>query len=1049
MKLSQISLAMLTVLATNSALAAQSNEVRRPYIVQLSAAPVASYTGGINGLKATKPAAGQRLNVEQPQVQTYQSYLAEQQAQVLELLPEVQPSHQYRLVFNGFSAMLTDDEVRALKKNSAVAAIRVDQPQEPTTNYTPGFLKLDIPDGIWAKAGGQGAAGEDVIIGVIDSGVWPENPAFADRVDENGVATFSGEGSEAYGPAPAKWKGSCQAGEGFSLSNCNNKLIGAQYFDATYRRLIAQGLYSPHWSDYVSPRDNGGHGTHTASTAGGNAKVDANVAGVAMGYASGIAPRARIAAYKVCWSYKDPANPVMPKNSCFTGDNVAAIEKAVADGVDVINYSISGSQTTVNDPVELAFLGAANAGVFVAASAGNSGPGNAVAHLGPWLTTVGASTHDRLNAANVVLDNGASYQGGSLNQTALAPSNMIRARDAALPGVNLVQADLCYGATDGAVVLDPAKVAGKVVICDRGTTNLVNKSLAVSQAGGVGTIISNVAGGSATISAFAHVIPTVHLSQADGTAVKNHLLANNAATAAMTKFSAVKGPTGAPMMAGFSSRGPNRGYANMLKPDLTAPGVDILAGYVPATTEAERNDIANGTVAAPAWDFLQGTSMSSPHVAGLAALLKQQHPDWSPAMIKSALMTTGSMTLNDGLAGAQNGTLPWGQGAGHVMPNKAVAPGLVYDIKPVDYVRFLCGINAPSVAAAVCANVGRVADYNLNLPSITIANNLGSTTVQRTVTNVGDSTATYTATAAVPGYQVSVSPASITLAPKQSATFNVTTTRTSAAIGSWAFGGLVWSDGVNEVKSPVSLKSVLFGSVAELTSEQTTGRLMFPIGTGFAGAMSSAVAGLKAATVTPLTIGQAPSGTIESSTQLSAACRANAKGTVMRDLVVPVNTVVLRAATFNVETSGHSSPAGDDIDLILLNPANTVVATSLKAGSDEQVQLLNPAAGTYKVCLGGYQLANNTSSDFNLSTWAVSTSDKGGSFRLSMPGTAVVGGTPTVSLSWSGLASGKRYLAGMRFISGASTLSTSVLTVNTNDPLPMAEVEKAVMVVAE
>ncbi len=1049
MKLSPISLAIAAMLTSHMVSALENNDVKRPYIVQLSAAPVASYTGGVSGLKATKPAIGQRLDAAMAQVQNYQAFLADQQQRVLSLVPDVDVAHQYSLVFNGFSAMLTDAQVRALKKDSSVVAIRVDEPRELTTNYTPGFLKLDAPDGIWAKAGGQTAAGEDVIIGVVDSGVWPENPAFADRVDENGTATFSNQGSEAYGPAPAKWKGTCQAGEGFSLSNCNNKLIGAQYFDTTFRSLVAQGSYSPHWSDYVSARDNGGHGTHTASTAAGNGKVDTTVAGILMGKASGIAPRARIAVYKVCWSYKDPANQALPKNSCFTGDNVAAIEKAVADGVDVINYSISGSQTTVNDPVELAFLGAANAGVFVAASAGNSGPGNAVAHLGPWLTTVGASTHDRFNAARVELDNGASYQGGSLNQVALPATNMIAARDAAIEGASLTQAALCYGATDGAVVLDPAKVAGKVVVCDRGTTNLVNKSLAVSQAGGVGTIISNVAGGSATISAFAHVLPTVHLTEADGSAVKNHLAAHAAATVSISAFASIKGSTNAPMMAGFSSRGPNRGYANMLKPDLTAPGVDILAGYVPVATEAKRDAIANGEAGEAAWDFLQGTSMSSPHVAGLAALLKQQHPLWSPAMIKSALMTTGSMTFNDGLAGAQNGTLPWGQGAGHVMPNKAMAPGLVYDIQPIDYSRFLCGINAPSVPAAVCANIGRLPDYNLNLPSITIANNLGATTVKRTVTHVGDATATYSANAVVPGYQVSVSPSSLTLAPNQSATFTVTTTRTNAAVGSWAFGALVWSDGVNEVRSPMSLKSVLFGSVAELVSEQATGRLMFPTATGFAGAMTSAVGGLKAATVTPLTITQAVSGTIETSTQLSAACRANNKGTVMRDLVVPGNTLVLRAATFNVETSGHQSPAGDDIDMILLNPANAVVASSLKAGSDEQVQLLNPAPGTYKVCLGGYQLANNTSSDFKLSSWVVSSADKGGSFRLSMPGTAVVGGTPTVSLSWSGLAQGKRYLAGMRFISGGAVLGTSVLTVNTNDPLPQAEGEKAVLVVAE
>jgi len=201
-----------------------------------------------------------------------------------------------------------------------------------------------------------------------------------------------------YGPPPAKWSGACVAGQGFTAAMCNNKLIGAKFYNAGF---LAFGR--PLWpTDYVGPRDEGGHGTHTSSTAGGNEGVDAVINGIPAGSMSGMAPRARLAMYRVCWSYVD-ATTNGYKNSCFTSDSVKAIDDAVADGVDVINFSISGSQTNYLDPVEVAFFNAAAAGVFVAASAGNAGPANTVAHMSPWLTTVAASTHDRFTVANVTL----------------------------------------------------------------------------------------------------------------------------------------------------------------------------------------------------------------------------------------------------------------------------------------------------------------------------------------------------------------------------------------------------------------------------------------------------------------------------------------------------------------------------------------------------------------------------------------------------------------------------------------------------------------------
>jgi subtilisin family serine protease len=1050
MNLRPVSAAVLLLLSS-LAVSASADEARRSYIVQLADKPVATYTGQLAGLPATKPADGQRLNVDATDVQNYIHYLETKQADVMSTVAAAQVTHEYKVVFNGFAALLTDAEVRSLKKNSGVANITADSVMQLDTNYTPTFLGLNAPGGLWSQLGGQGAAGEDIVIGMVDSGIWPENPSFADRVDINGVPSQSG-GTVVYGPPPASWKGSCVTGEGFSLANCNNKLIGARYFKSPSQTL--------HWTEFNSARDSvggaegsGGHGTHTSSTAGGNANVPVINNGVALGAVSGMAPRARLAMYKVCWT-----DGVSGKNGCATANSVAAIEQAVKDGVNVINFSIGpgAGGGSFSEATEVAFLGAASAGVFVAASAGNSGPSVATpapaSHISPWLTTVGNSTHNRMFAGDAVLGNGMTLTGASSNANT-ASSVMLRSRDAGFDGVPVTDNLLrCFGSADAvAALLDPAKVAGKILVCDRGANALVNKSANAKIAGATGVIITNVAGGAATILNQPHTLSTVHLALADGTAVKAYMDANpGAATAALGNLRGVVDPSvQAPVMNGSSSRGPNVANANILKPDVAAPGTDILAGVTADLTRAQRDAVAAGATAPVSWDFYTGTSMASPHIAGIAALLKQKYPNWTPAAIKSALMTSATMTKPDGLNGAMawdrtartTGTLPWGQGAGQVTPNGAANPGLVYDATEIDYARFLCGLNAGVYSPGTCAAVGTIAAYNLNLASLTAANVLGSLTMSRTVTNVGPATATYNATAVLPGYTVDVQPPSLVLAAGQKATFKVKLTRTTAPLDTWVYGSLVWSDGATTVRSPLTARGSALAAPASVYSEAASGSKVFTIGTGFTGPMTSVKSGLLPATQETRTVGSAGSD----STAYTAACRAGGgAGVNVHQVVVPAGTLLARFALFDEDTAGGGA---SDLDLIVVTPANTL-ASSGNGGSNEQVELVNPAAGTYKVCVIGYDPLNGAA-EYKLSSWLLAPNAISGNFKALLPGMAYVGGTGTISLSWSGLDAGKRHLGALRYVVNGVTQGMTVVSVNTNDPLPQFESSRTAPVLVE
>jgi subtilisin family serine protease len=805
-----------------------------------------------------------------------------------------------------------------------------------------------------------------VIIGIVDGGIWPESLSFSDRTGTNGNATK--DGKLAYQQIPG-WNGRCVPGEEFNASHCNQKLIGARYYNAGWGGNAGIDAQLP-W-EFNSPRDFGGHGTHTASTAGGNQGVPTTGPASVFGSVSGIAPRARIAAYKVCWE-------TGAGGSCFTIDSVAAIDQAVADGVDVINFSISGSQTNFRDPVEIAFLFAADAGVFVAASAGNSGPTTStVAHPGPWLTTVAAGTHNRNGTGSVTLGNGITYTGASV-ATAVGPAPFIDSTAAGLPGANPTAVALCFAAEDngGVAVLDPAKVAGKIVLCDRGVTARVNKSLAVQEAGGVGMVLVNTS--VASLNADFHFVPTVHLQSTDRAAVKAYA-AMPGATATINDATIVYTEP-APFTASFSSRGPLRaGGGDILKPDLIAPGQDILAAVAPP---------GNG---GRSFDLYSGTSMSSPHVAGLAALFKQKYPGWSPMMIKSALMTTGYDVLD---GPNTNPLVIFRQGAGHVKPNSALDPGLVYDSGFNDWLALICATQ-PQGLEATC-NALWIAGYSrdasdLNQASIAIGDMAGVQTVTRRVTNVSGKRLTVTpAVTGMVGFDTEVSVESLTLAPGASASFTVRFTRTSAALNAYTGGYLTWTGGGYTVRSPIVVRPVALAAPTQVSGS-------YNVTFGYTGPFTATARGLVPAAITADTVSDDPT---------DSTCSLTSPNAKLIPVAIPAGTTYARFSLFDADVS-----PGADIDLCIFR-GTTLVGSSGSGTSAEEVNLLNPAADSYTAVVQGWGVVG--SSPFKLHTWLLG-STAAGNMTVTAPASATTAATGTISLSFSGLDAGTKYLGSVAY----------------------------------
>ena len=960
------------------ALKQQRGHANNLYIVQMIDMPVSSYTGNVPGFRATKPAPGRKIDRLSNDVARYSDYLVRKHDEALGRSGG-RKVYSYTYSFNGFAAELDAAAVARLKSTSGVVNVSKDVMRHRTTNSTPAFLGLSDPvTGVWAtQFGGVQNAGEGIVVAILDSGIWPENPSFSDR-DANGKLVFQ--------QIPG-FNGKCTPGEEFPASKCGQKLVAAQYFGAGWGGKAGVKAAFPY--EYWSARDADGHGSHTSSTAAGNANVAASAAGFNLGAISGMAPRARIATYKVCWGRE-------PEGGCFSSDSVAAIDQAVGDGVDVINFSISGTSTNFLDPVEVAFLFAADAGVFVAASAGNDGPGaSTVAHPGPWLTTVAAGTEAASFEGTVTLGNGAVYTGASIGGTVTpTPTVLSTAAGAGLPGADPTQVRLCFINT-----LNPAFVNGKIVVCDRGVNARTDKSAAVKQAGGVGMILANTSANS--LNADLHSVPTVHVDHIAGAAIKAYVSGTPNPTASLAGGIAATVP--APDVAAFSSRGPLLASSDLLKPDIMAPGVDILAAYSPAV--AGRN-----------FDFVSGTSMSSPHIAGLGALMKQKYPTWSPMAIKSAFMTSATQQRTDStpIVGG-----PFDYGAGQVVPKGAVNPGLVYDSGIVEWIGFLCGTGQLATSSCTGSGIPVVEPSNLNQASIAVDGLAGIQTVTRTVRNVGASALALTPTVSgLTGFNVTFSPTTLTVARGATATYTATFTRTTAALNAYELGAITWNGGTHSVRSPVVLRPVALAAPAEVAA--TPAGASYNVQFGFTGTLTTTPRGLIPAAVMQGVVPDDPDNTFDPTVTA---------GTIAIPIVIAAGTTYARFALFDADVA-----PGSDLDLYVYNSGGTLVGISGSGTSAEQVNLLNPPAGNYTVYVHGWQTAGGAPSPFKLHTWLLGNADAGNMTVTPASVAATTGGTATITLGFTSLAPATKYLGSVVYGGDAATATVPPTIVRVNTP---------------
>ncbi|KAL0008732.1 hypothetical protein SO802_010234 [Lithocarpus litseifolius] len=681
--------------------------------------------------------------------------------------------YSYTRHINGFAATLDDQVAAEIAKHPKVVSVFLNKGRKLHTTRSWDFIMelnhvgSNPSSSIWKKA----RYGEDTIIGNLDTGVWPKSRSFSD---------------EKLGPIPSKWKGICQndTDSGF---HCNRKLIGARYFNKGYASVVG-----PLNSSFNTPRDNDGHGTHTLSTAGGNFVSGASVFGFGKGTARGGSPKARVAAYKVCW-------PPVGGNECFDADIVAAFDMAIHDGVDVLSVSLGGQPTFFfNDSVAIGSFHAVKHGIVVICSAGNSGPGaGTLSNFAPWQITVGASTMDREFNSYVILGNKVQLKGQSLSSTAL-PSNKF------YPLISAADAKAANVSAEEAVFL----------VCLRGQNARVDKGLQAQFAGALGMILANNEINGNEITADAHVLPATHVNFTNGVSIFTYINRTKSPKACITRVTTLLGTKPAPFMAAFSSKGPSTITPEILKPDITAPGVNVIAAYTEA--QGPTNQIFDKRRVK--FNSVSGTSMSCPHVSGIAGLLKTLHPTWSPAAIKSAIMTTATILDNNGepvMNASYFKATPFSYGAGHVRPNSAMDPGLVYDLPVNDYLNFICALGYNETLVSIFSDdpyncpKPPISLTNLNYPSITVPKLSHSITVTRKLKNVG-SPGTYRADVQEPsGISVIVKPTSMKFKKVgEEKTFYVTLkVKEAKAAEDYVFGNLIWSDEKHYVRSPIVVKT--------------------------------------------------------------------------------------------------------------------------------------------------------------------------------------------------------------------------------------------------
>ncbi|CAI9786468.1 unnamed protein product [Fraxinus pennsylvanica] len=693
----------------------------------------------------------------------------------------------YDNAFHGFSAVLSKQELEHLKKLPGFVSAYNDRAVTLDTTHTFEFLSLNPSTGLWPAS----EYGKDVIVGVIDTGVWPESLSYND---------------DGMGDIPARWKGICEEGQEFSASLCNKKLIGVRYFN---KGVIAA---NPNTTlSMNSGRDTQGHGTHTSSTAAGNYVEGASVFGYATGTARGMAPRAHVAMYKVIWD-----------EGRYASDVLAGMDQAIADGVDVISismgydgvplyqepiaiasYGAMEKGVIVLDPIAIASFGAMEKGVIVSSSAGNEHDIGSLHNGIPWVLTVAAGSIDRLFAGTLILGNGMSIKGWSV-----------------FPAPALVKdASLIYNKTISSCnsIKALSSVRSGIVICENGS--FYDQVYYVSQSNAVaGIFISDE-----TFEDSFFNFPGVVISSEDAPVLIDYVRKGAKPVASIKFQQTFFGEKPAPVVASYTSRGPAPSYPGVLKPDVMAPGTLVLASWIPDSVTA---NIGSNIALTSDYIMISGTSMACPHAAGIAALLKGAHPEWSPAAIRSAMMTTASPFDNTenyirDLGIDNEIATPLAMGAGQVKPNDALNPGLIYDAMPQDYINLLCSMNFTQKqiktitrSSYTCSNPSS----DLNYPSFIALYTNGTTTklvqkFQRTVTNVGDAAATYKVKVTAPeGSTVKIYP--ITLAFReeyQKQSYTVTISYRGRSSGEVTFGSLIWveDNGKYAVRSPIVISPMI------------------------------------------------------------------------------------------------------------------------------------------------------------------------------------------------------------------------------------------------
>ena len=950
---------------------AAERKATKVYVVQMATSPAISYAGGVAGYARTAPESGVKYDARSGQSQLYVEHLAAQQDSVLRSVGATDRKiYSYRHAFNGFAARLSGAQVAKLRKNKAVKSVWEDRRMPLDTNNTPTFLRLLNEDnGLRAK---HGLRGKGVIVGIIDTGAVQEHPSFDD---------------EGFQP-PQNWNGICQAGEGWDADDCNNKLIGARWFADGF---LAGAVIEP--NDFLSPRDSDGHGTHTATTAAGR-EVRATLAGTPVADISGMAPDAYVAIYKAC--FEDLGGD--QGASCFFSDSAAATEAAVMDGVDVLSFSVS-TDPAFNDPQDIAFLNAVADGVFVARASGNDGPAPSSTPAGePWAMTVGASTHSGKAFANATVINSPASVAG---------------RFASLEGAITRSLQETGPVTNDLVAAEPidacgpiAPIGGKIALIERGTCFFDDKLTNAVAAGASAVLVytnlledgsenpKTIMGGDLTFP-----IPGVMIDNAPGVAILAAITGGATVNVTLSAGSFISERMTGNIMADISSRGPYLTEPNWIKPDITAPGVRILAGATPEPNDGSFGDL---------FQYLQGTSMSTPHVSGIAALLIERHPDWTPAQIKSALMTTARQNIvkEDGITHAD----PFDFGAGHMVPNRAINPGLTYDAGLFDYLAATCGTVSPLVSDEDCATLESLGfsrdPADLNLPSIAVSDMVGSKTIRRTVTNVGGRSTYEVSVQPPPGIKVQVNPESFTIAKGESKTFEVTFTNWGAPSGEWRFGRLTWSNGNQDVRSPIAISAQTLVAPDAIAGAGPEGSTSFDVTFGYNGAYTAGVHGL----VDPfIQVGTGlpddPDNTFDFGT---------GTGDILAyALPIPAGTAYAQWSTYNQYADGEH-----DFDLYLFYcPADPslpcpFVDASFSFTSDEQVSVdfpLSDPSGqdAYMLFLHAFETEGGAPAGLAVFDWT----DPGpgadeGNMTVTGPASAVSGQTETLNVSWEGLTTG-------------------------------------------